>query len=75
MGIYETSTTKTVPGSGARLKNPSVKEGNSSRDGSLIKSLETPVKKIEKYSIFQNTVDKEIPKSSLTKRHTTEWLM
>ena len=29
MGIYEPSTTKTVPGSGARLKNPSAKEGNS----------------------------------------------
>ena len=49
MGIYELSTTKTVPGSRARLKNPSTKEGNSSRDGSLIKSLETPVKKLEKY--------------------------
>ena len=45
MAIYEPSTTKTVPGSGARLKNPSDIEGNSSRDGSLTKSLETPAKK------------------------------
>ena len=37
MGIYEPSTTKTVPGSGTRCKNPSDKEENYSRDESLIK--------------------------------------
>ena len=43
MGIYEPATIITVPGSGARLKHPSAKEENPSRDWSLIKSLETPI--------------------------------
>ena len=71
MGMQEPLATNTVPGSRARFKNLSAKEGNSSRNGSLINSLETPVKK-KKNIYFRNPVGKEIPKSSLTKRYITE---